>query len=107
MSFVVLSSPEVQKYLHKVEDERKKAALNKDQDNRSFIQKYVSLPVTTCLRLFVKHLNGFVKLNKYLSIQIIGLFLWSKKLINSKQISLFCVIVIITVYSCCSGFTSS
>ena len=34
--------PEVQKYLHKMEEERKKTALNKDQDNRSFIQKYVS-----------------------------------------------------------------
>ena len=36
------TSPEVQKYLHKMEEERKRATLNKDQDNRSFIQKYVS-----------------------------------------------------------------
>ncbi|XP_065906147.1 ER membrane protein complex subunit 10-like [Dysidea avara] len=33
-------APEVQKYLHKMEEERKRATLNKDQDNRSFIQKY-------------------------------------------------------------------
>ena len=40
-------SPEVQKYLHKLEEEKKKAAMNKDQDNRSFLQKYVRMYVAS------------------------------------------------------------